>query len=117
MVDDYRDFAYDADRLGKTPGQDMRVGEITLPMLYFLEAMSEEEKQSFRLSLTSSNKGKIVLPTCCVDKSIVDQVKAEVSQYVNKAIGALHTLPESPYKESLVNLTTYVMERGFHASS
>lgn len=45
LADDTLDYAANSDRLGKSLGQDLRQGKVTLPLLHLLQHCPEQEKQ------------------------------------------------------------------------
>ena len=57
IVDDYLDFVGEKRSLGKRPGQDIRVGEVTLPMIDLLESLPRRQQaQMKKLFLTKQNR-------------------------------------------------------------
>jgi octaprenyl-diphosphate synthase len=48
LADDTLDYAANGDRLGKTPGQDLRQGKATLPLLHLLQHCAEQDRQMIK---------------------------------------------------------------------
>ena len=48
LADDTLDYAANGDRLGKTPGQDLRQGKATLPLLHLLQHCPEQDRQMIK---------------------------------------------------------------------
>lgn len=119
IVDDYLDLIGSEENLGRMPGQDVGVGEMTLPILNLLESVSGDKREELKELLSFKN-----------DKNALDKIKARffeaniglktkklVSSYMNIAKSKIEGLSDSPYKESLLNLTDFVIDRGFNAQS
>ena len=103
-------------KLQKKTGQDIEMGEITLPILNLLETVSVDERNRLK-QLLGSGRDKETLEEIKLRLSDSDAaVKTEgtVSYYINLAKEKLDVLPCSKYKESLISLTGFVMNRGFN---
>ena len=107
-------FDYGDDEIGKPLGIDIKEKKMTLPLIYALSKSSWLEKRRI-LSIVKneSSKPKKV-------KEVIDFVKGSGGiEYANKAMNkyredALQILgrfPESPYKESLIRLVQFTIER------
>lgn len=118
IIDDYLDFVGEEQKLGKLPGQDMEVGEVTLPILNLLESVSEEERKEIKMLLTSKqNKDSLqIIRSQLFNSEASFKTKEMASFYINLAKKKINILSYSPYKESLLNLTDFIIERGFNES-
>lgn len=115
IIDDYLDLVSEKKLLGKTPGQDLKVGEITLPLLHLFEHVSEDEKEELK-RLINARSGKQSLKKIkdkIIDSCATQKTKETALYYINIAKEKIRTLADSPFKESLFNLADFVMERGF----
>ncbi|WP_370650082.1 polyprenyl synthetase family protein [Oscillochloris sp. ZM17-4] len=111
IVDDVLDFTGDEDTLGKPAGNDLRQGTITLPLIYALES-------------TGSPLLRAVIEQSAADESVIDAAIAEVlsaggadaamaeaRRYIAQAIGNLDAFPNSLARQSLIDLTEFVVNR------
>ena len=114
LVDDQLDYTADRDRLGKSLGQDLRQGMVTLPLIHLLQTCSEPES--------------LWLKTQIHNKSIDDQVLEDIialmkkygslhyamsraREYVEAASLELEPFTESPAKRSLAIVASYMINR------
>jgi geranylgeranyl pyrophosphate synthase len=116
IIDDYLDLIGKANDLGKMPGQDVRTGEITLPILYLLESLSLEERKELNSMLTSSKTDAVSLHKIrlrlCNSQAPVKTKEASLL-FINLAKQKIEVLPNSDYKDSLLSLADFIIERGF----
>ena len=111
--DDILDYTPTADT-GKPSNNDLRERKITLPLIEVLEKVSAEERAEI-LSLVER---------CATDESCVEQVQQRVvaaggieaatetlRSYLQRAMSILGGYEESPYRQALIDLCTYIAER------
>ena len=111
--DDILDFTPTADT-GKPSNNDLRERKITLPLIEVLERVSDEERSEI-ISLVER---------CATDESCVEQVQQRVvaaggieaatetmKVYLQRAMSILGGYEESPYRQALIDLCTYIAER------
>ncbi|MFH1784769.1 MAG: polyprenyl synthetase family protein [bacterium] len=119
IIDDYLDFVGEEQDLGKLPGQDIQVGELTLPALNLLESVPAEERNKIK-TLLASKKSKTSLERIrskMFDSDASGKTKETASFYINTAKKKISVLNPSPYKESLLSLGDFIIERGFNDST
>lgn len=107
-------FDYGEDEIGKPVGIDIKEKKMTLPLIYALSKSSWLEKRRIIGIVKSDNeKPKKV-------KEVIDYVKRSggieyaqqtMSRYHQAAIKQLQDLPDSPFKNSLVQLVQFTIER------
>lgn len=118
ISDDYLDLVGEEGKTGKTPGQDIRAGEITLPILNLWESLSRKERKEIEALLTSE-KANEALPRIrerLFDSGAAAKTKETASSFINSAKKKINILSYSPYKESLLNLADFIIENGFNDS-
>ncbi len=115
IIDDYLDIIGEEKEMGKAPGQDIGVGEMTLPILNLLESVSNGERQELkRLLALKNNKDALRrIKSRIFDRDIEVKTRQTTSFYTNLAKKKIDKLSHSPYKEGLLNLADFIMERGF----
>ena len=112
MVDDILDFSSDSESLGKPAASDLRLGLITLPPLYYLEAYPEDErlKQLQKGSkLPEEDLAALIADIRASDA--MENAKQEARELADQAIEALERLPNTPERAALAELAEYVVER------
>jgi octaprenyl-diphosphate synthase len=107
-------FDYGEDEIGKPLGIDIKEKKMTLPLIHALSKNGWLEKRRIlRIVKNESSKPKKV-------KEVIDFVKASGGiEYANKAMNKfreealqiLNGFPESHYKESLIQLVQFTIER------
>lgn len=112
IIDDILDYTSDAETLGKNIGDDLAEGKPTLPLIATMQRVHIKDNEMIRLSIQTGGLNDL-------DK-IVDLVKnsdgleycqMRAKQETELAIAALNPLPESIYKQALINLAKLALDR------
>ncbi len=106
IVDDCFDLMGEEKKLGKSLGSDIRRGKLTLPLIYFLKE-SNPTPRSFdelRQSWLSSKNG-------LREKAIRDSLK-KAREYIIRAKEGMKAAEESFFRDELLALGDYLLERG-----
>jgi len=112
IVDDLLDYL--SVETGKDLGKDFKEGKITLPVIYALEIASNEEKKHLLYLLKTPNIEKKDFETA---KKIIEKnqgfikSKAKAQYYINLAKNYLNELPNNLYKDLLLFISDYLLER------
>lgn len=113
LVDDIMDYTADAKEMGKNVGDDLAEGKPTLPLLYAMAHGNDKQRQLIRDAIehcTGMEHLEEILAAMKETGSLVyTQRKAE--QEADKAINALHIIPDSDYKEALIALAHVAANR------
>ncbi len=116
IADDYMDFMGDEKTLGKDPGQDFELGEMTLPILLLLAAAKSEDERSEIEMLMSESRPEdalLKLRDRVHASQALNQTKEIAVQYLEKAEGCLEGFSDTIYKTSLEVLLGFVEQRAF----
>ncbi len=107
-------FDYSEEAIGKPTGIDIKEQKMTLPLIYTLNNCSEKEKSWVINSIKNHNKDKKRV------KEVIDFVKNQngltyaenkMVEFQNQALALLNDFPETEYKNSLILMVNYVIER------
>ena len=107
-------FDYTDAKIGKPTGIDIKEQKMTLPLIHVLNKCSKKEKAWLINSIKKYNKDKKRV------KEVISFVKenggieytiSKMNKYKNKALAILEAYPESPFKNSLLLMIDYVVER------
>lgn len=111
IADDCLDLIGEERHLGKTPGTDFKMGELTLPLLN-LVAQSKDKKRLISL-LTRQNSFEAFkdLRLRFIHSQAFTKTKEDISYYLKKARARLNTLSDSPFKQSLFSLADFIIRR------
>ena len=112
MVDDILDFSSDAESLGKPTASDLRLGLITLPALYYLEANPGDPRLHQLQNGTKLPEEEMASLIADIRASgAIQASKQEAHEQVANAIAALRDLPDTPERVGLAELADYVVDR------
>lgn len=107
-------FDYGNAQIGKPTGIDIKEQKMTLPLIYVLNKASKQDKKWLINSIKNHNKDtKRVKEVIAFVKEHggLDYAVSKMEQFQEEAIQLLHTYPESVYKNSLVLMVNYVIDR------
>ena len=109
-------FDYGKKKIGKPRGIDIKEKKLTLPLIYTLNEVDKNKRKWLIKSIKKHNKDKSRV------KEIISLVKdtgglnyaVEKMNYYHKiALDDLEKLPDNEFKESLIDMINYVIERDF----
>ncbi|WP_343487650.1 polyprenyl synthetase family protein [Allomuricauda sp. d1] len=107
-------FDYGEERIGKPTGIDIKEQKMTLPLIYALDQSDKKERRWLINSIKNHNKNKKRV------KEVIAFVKAKggleyaierMFKFKDEALSLLEPYPESPYKDSLMLMVNYVVDR------
>lgn len=112
MIDDCLDLMGQGESLGKAPGQDIRMGEVTLPLLNLLKSVSPGQRKRLKELLKSKDDG-------CLEKirqelnnsNALEAARKICRGYLDSGRERLKILKHSPARESLIGLGDYLFKR------
>jgi len=114
LLDDALDYTGDAEELGKNLGDDLAEGKPTLPLIYLIHNGTPEQAELVRDAI---NNGKGVqleaISKAINDSDAIEYTLKSAEREVEKAIAELSCLEESGYKEALIGLARFSIERSF----
>ena len=112
LIDDVLDYSSSFETIGKDIGDDLTEGKPTLPLIYTLERCKPEEQIIIREAIQSKNAQHIDQIIAWVKSSGALALSAEKAKAAsNQAIKSLEPLPESDYKQGLIELAQFAINR------
>lgn len=114
LIDDALDYSGVEGEFGKTVGQDLNEGKITLPLVYALKGASNRERSQVMEILQNDGfkRKELNFIFSLVEKyKGVERTKAAAKEFAGKAKEAILNLPANAFKRSLDLLADYVVER------
>lgn len=112
LIDDALDYCSDAETLGKNIGDDLADGKATLPLLYALKHGNTAQQTLITDSLKQGSIERLPdILEAINDTKAIDYTHQVARGEVDKAITSLQVLPDSLYKEALIELANYAVER------
>lgn len=114
LIDDALDYCSDAKTLGKNIGDDLADGKATLPLIHALKHGSEEQQFQIRESLKLGTLDYLPQVLEAINSThSIEYTKEVAASEVALAKSALINLPDSPYKEAMLELADFAIQRSF----
>lgn len=107
-------FDYGEEEIGKPVGIDIKEKKMTLPLIYALSNAGWMEKRRILriVKNESSNPRKVKEVIAFVKASGgIDYAQKAMEKYHQEALAMLHQFPDSQYKESLIQLVQFTIDR------
>ncbi len=112
LIDDVLDYSSDADELGKNIGDDLAEGKPTLPLLYAMWRGNKDQSRLIRTAIETGGRDQIEeVMEAIVDTGALEYTINCAKIESEKALENLRDLPPSPYKEALVTLSRFAVNR------
>ena len=107
-------FDYTDEAIGKPTGIDIKEQKMTLPLIYALNHCTNKEKSWCINSIKNHNKDKKRVKEVIQfvkDKNGLAYAEQKMVEFQKEALILIQDYPESVYKDSLILMVNYVMER------
>ncbi|MCK4492425.1 MAG: polyprenyl synthetase family protein [Methylococcales bacterium] len=115
LIDDALDYtAKSSEELGKNLGDDLAEGKPTLPLIYAIKQASSEKSQVIINAIKTGSRDsfKAVYEVVKSTHAIEDTLQ-RADEEAEKAIMALSVLKDSVYKEALISLAKFSVQRDY----
>jgi octaprenyl-diphosphate synthase len=108
------DYSSDAETMGKNVGDDLAEGKPTLPLIYIMQHGTAEQAELVSNAITDGNLENLAaIQTAIAQTKALDYVLNQAYDYADCAKAALNELNASAYKDALLGLTDFVVQRTF----
>jgi octaprenyl-diphosphate synthase len=114
LIDDALDYCSDAKTIGKNIGDDLADGKATLPLIHALQYGTELQKQQIIESLKQGTLD--FLPEILIaleETKAIEYTKNVAAKEIDSALSSLMILPNSKYKDALVDLAHFALQRSY----
>jgi octaprenyl-diphosphate synthase len=114
LVDDVLDFTSSEEILGKPIGNDLREGKVTLPLIYLLRRCTPEEARKVSCVLEEGGFHSVMFGEV---RELIDRYQTlraarhRAQEFAERAKRFLEGFPDSPYKDALLSLPDFIIER------
>ena len=107
-------FDYSDEKIGKPTGIDIKEKKMTLPLIYTLNTSAKKDKKWLINSVKTRNRDKKRVKEVIAfvkENGGMEYTTTKMHEYKNKALVILENYPSSAYKDSLLQMIHYVVER------
>jgi octaprenyl-diphosphate synthase len=112
LIDDMLDYTADSKALGKNVGDDLAEGKPTLPLLYALRTGTAAQQQLLRSAIEQGGLDRIEEVVTAIESTGANAYTARKAEDEARcAAEALIAIPESPYKQALLDLARFSVLR------
>jgi octaprenyl-diphosphate synthase len=112
LIDDLLDYEGSTAELGKNIGDDLREGKPTLPLLLAMQRGSAAQRDMIRQAIVNGEVERLPDIVAVVQSTGALQSTREVAQQqAQQASACLAVLPDSPYKQALLELAAVSVSR------
>jgi octaprenyl-diphosphate synthase len=115
LIDDLLDYDANGETLGKNTGDDLNEGKPTLPLLHAMKNGNTEQSAMIRKAIEEGNGRHLLEPVLATmhQWGSLEHTRRRAEEEADKAIMALHVLPESVYRSALEALAHIAVRRDF----
>lgn len=114
LIDDVLDFVSTEAKLGKPVANDIREGKLTLPLIYLMEDGDESQRRMIETVMQergfNSVRREDVL-RLIRETGTLSRARQAADHYANEAIESLSLFPPSPYRQALLSVPRFIVER------
>ncbi|OIQ84656.1 octaprenyl-diphosphate synthase [mine drainage metagenome] len=114
LIDDVLDFSGDSHEIGKNLGDDLAEGKPTLPLLYAMRHGNPDQSRGIRHAIEHGGLDELPMVMAAVrETGALDYVRSLAQSEAAAGCQAISMLPVSIYREALVELSAFAVDRKF----
>lgn len=114
LTDDMLDYSGDYHDTGKNLGDDLAEGKPTLPLIYAMKTGSEKQVTIVRNAIKQGGEESLKAVLDVIQKTdALDYTRQKAEAESSMASAAISSLPNSNYKECLLQLATFAVARNY----
>ncbi|MGR8980382.1 MAG: octaprenyl diphosphate synthase [Gammaproteobacteria bacterium] len=114
LIDDALDYKATKEELGKNLGDDLAEGKPTLPLIHAIQKGTEKEAQIIIDAIKSGNRDAFNEVYEVVQRTqAITYTEGRAEEEADKAVNALKILPDSEYKQALILLARFSVQRNY----
>ncbi|MBE0438756.1 MAG: octaprenyl diphosphate synthase [Gammaproteobacteria bacterium] len=114
LVDDLLDYSESSDTIGKNIGDDLAEGKPTLPLIFAMKHGSKAQAQIIREAIENGQRDKIDdIITIIQETGAIDYTSQAAQNEVEQAKAALSMIVDSDYKQALISLAEFSVNRSY----
>jgi octaprenyl-diphosphate synthase len=114
LIDDVLDYSGDHAETGKNLGDDLAEGKATLPLIYAMRHGTPEQSAVIRAAVERGGLDEFAPVLVAVrETGALDYARRQAEGEADRAISALESLPRSTYRDSLIQLAAFAVDRSY----
>ncbi|MGB7542766.1 MAG: octaprenyl diphosphate synthase [Burkholderiales bacterium] len=114
LIDDVLDYSGDAAHTGKNLGDDLNEGKPTLPLIRVLQDGSPQQAEIVRAAIEHGGRQNFEAVLAAIHAAgALAYARHKAEEEARAASESIATLPNSKYKESLLELAAFAVERDY----
>lgn len=111
IIDDVLDYAGDSDEIGKRLGDDLREGKVTLPLIHALRCAAPAQRDLVTVAVREGSGDFAAVARIVTENGSLDYSRALAEQEAINARTAVRALPNTGFKNSLLDLIEFAVGR------
>jgi octaprenyl-diphosphate synthase len=112
LIDDVLDYSGNADAIGKNVGDDLREGKPTLPLIHLMHNGSADQRALVRSCIELGDEQHFdAILSAITSSGALDYTRRAAELAATRAAEAIAGLPDSQFKNSLLDLCTFAVDR------
>jgi len=111
IIDDVLDYAGESEEIGKRLGDDLREGKMTLPLIHALRCAAPAQRDLVTAAVLEGQGDFLTVVRIVTENGSLDYSRALAQREANNARAALHQLPQSVFRDSLLHLSEFALRR------
>jgi len=114
LIDDVLDYSANESDMGKNVGDDLAEGKPTLPLIYAMKHGNENQSTMIKHAIENGGLDQIDEIMLAINKTgALDYARKIARQEADQAIAQLSVLDDSEYKQAMISLANFSVERGY----
>jgi len=114
LIDDVLDYTGDAAHTGKNLGDDLKDGKPTLPLIHVMQRGSPEQVALVRSAIARGGREDFRAVLDAIhDTGALEYARGKAREEADSARQAVVALPNSSYRDSLLELAAFAIERDY----